>query len=195
MGFGSCFVWGGGLNIGSLRAKKLALLGKSWWRFRLEGGSLWVRVIKSIHGNSGGWVMLGHWEGVSGGGVWSDIVRIGEEINGIKIDFSSSCIRVLGYGKDIRFWVDRWGIRGRVSKELDDLLGVVKTVVVYSNWRDKWRWLFGEDGEFTVRELAKLAEEKIIQVENGGHETLWNRLVSKKVNIFVWRALKGRLSV
>ncbi|GJV06394.1 putative reverse transcriptase domain-containing protein [Tanacetum coccineum] len=184
----------------------------------------------------GGWVMLGHWEGVSGGGVWSDIIRIGEEINGIKIDFSSYCIRVLGDGKDIRFWVDRWvdnrrlcdrfprfyhldrrkegsvwdkeswvndmwcwewewGIRGRVSKELDDLLGVVQNVVVYSNWRDKWRWLFGEDGEFTVRELAKLAEEKILQVENRGHETLWNRLVFKKVNIFVWRALKGRLPV
>ncbi|GJZ05891.1 reverse transcriptase domain, reverse transcriptase zinc-binding domain protein [Tanacetum coccineum] len=42
-----------GLNVGSLRAKNLPLLGKWWWRFRKEGGCLWVRVIKSIHGDSG----------------------------------------------------------------------------------------------------------------------------------------------
>ena len=44
----------GGLNIGSLWAKNLALLGKWWWRFRKEGRTLCVRVIKSIHGDSGG---------------------------------------------------------------------------------------------------------------------------------------------
>ncbi|GJY92863.1 putative RNA-directed DNA polymerase, partial [Tanacetum coccineum] len=44
----------GGLNIGSLRAKNLALLGKWWWRFKNEGRNLWVNVIKSIHGASGG---------------------------------------------------------------------------------------------------------------------------------------------
>ncbi|GKD67130.1 putative RNA-directed DNA polymerase, partial [Tanacetum coccineum] len=60
----------GGLNIGSLRAKNLALLGKWWWRFRREGGSLWV--------------------------------RIGEEIDGVGIEFSSSCSGVLGDGRDIR---------------------------------------------------------------------------------------------
>nr|GEW96461.1 putative RNA-directed DNA polymerase, eukaryota, reverse transcriptase zinc-binding domain protein [Tanacetum cinerariifolium] len=40
-----------GLNIGSLRAKNLALLGKWWWRFRKEDDGLWVKVIKSIHGD------------------------------------------------------------------------------------------------------------------------------------------------
>ncbi|GJU52790.1 hypothetical protein Tco_1226504 [Tanacetum coccineum] len=73
----------GGLNIGSLRAKNLAVL--------VEG-----------------WVMLGHWVRVSGGGVWSDIVRIGKEIDRMGLDFSSSCFEVFGDGKDIRFWVDRW---------------------------------------------------------------------------------------
>ena len=38
-------------------------------------------------------------------------------------------------------------------------------------------------------------EEKILHVDSGRHETLWNKLAPKKVNIFVWRALKGRLSV
>ncbi|GKB76223.1 RNA-directed DNA polymerase, eukaryota, reverse transcriptase zinc-binding domain protein [Tanacetum coccineum] len=60
---------------------------------------------------------------------------------------------------------------------------------------DKWRWAISEDGEFKVKELTRLVEEKILQVENGYQETIWNKLVPKKVNIFVWRALKGRLPV
>ncbi|GJW29123.1 RNA-directed DNA polymerase, eukaryota [Tanacetum coccineum] len=137
----------------------------------------------------------------------NDIMRVGEEIDGMGIKFSTSCIGELRDGRDIRFWVDRWvdnerlcdrvsrSIRGRVSRELKELLGVVQYVVVNSNCRDKWRWMLGEDGEFTVKELIRLVEEKILHVESGGQETLWNNLVPKKVNIFVWRALKGRLSV
>ncbi|GJX90186.1 RNA-directed DNA polymerase, eukaryota, reverse transcriptase zinc-binding domain protein [Tanacetum coccineum] len=61
--------------------------------------------------------------------------------------------------------------------------------------RDRWRWALCEDGEFKVKDLSRLIEEKILHVETGTQETLWNKLVPKKVNIFVWRALKGRLPV
>ncbi|GKD31085.1 RNA-directed DNA polymerase, eukaryota, reverse transcriptase zinc-binding domain protein, partial [Tanacetum coccineum] len=64
-----------------------------------------------------------------------------------------------------------------------------------SNCKDKWRWILGEDGEFSVRELASVIEEKVLRVESEGQETLWNNLVPKKFNIFVWRALRGRLPV
>ena len=40
-----------------------------------------------------------------------------------------------------------------------------------------------------------MIEEKILHSDSGGQETLWNKLVPKKVNIFVWRALRGRLPV
>nr|GEV27293.1 arginyl-tRNA synthetase, class Ic [Tanacetum cinerariifolium] len=66
-------------------------LGKWWWRFKREGESLWVRIIKSIHVMGGG---QGEVRGLGreslGGRVWSDIVRIGEEIDGLGIEFSSS---------------------------------------------------------------------------------------------------------
>nr|GEW58008.1 RNA-directed DNA polymerase, eukaryota, reverse transcriptase zinc-binding domain protein [Tanacetum cinerariifolium] len=55
--------------------------------------------------------------------------------------------------------------------------------------------MLDDDGEFTVKELAKFIEEKIPHTNNGGQETVWNKLVPKKVNIFAWRALKGRLLV
>ncbi|GKA10771.1 reverse transcriptase domain, reverse transcriptase zinc-binding domain protein [Tanacetum coccineum] len=175
---------------------------------------------------------------VMGGGVWGDIVKTGEEIDGLGVDFTSSCIRVLWDGRDIRFWVDRWvdnrrlcdkfprlyhlerrkevsffnrgvwvdnnwvwewdwikSIRGRVSNEFEDLIGVLQYVVVSNDCRDSWRWSLNEDGVFTVKELTRLIEEKILISDNGGQETLWNKLVPKKVNIFIWRALRGRLSV
>nr|GEZ49142.1 hypothetical protein [Tanacetum cinerariifolium] len=74
----------------------------------------------------------------------------------------SSLLLVLGFlrnGRDIRFWVDHWVdnrrlcnrfLRGRVSKEFEDLLGILQHVVLYNNCRDRWRWTLGEDGEFTV---------------------------------------------
>ena len=44
-----------GLNIGSLRAKNLALLSKWFWRYKVEDmESLWGKVIRSIHGADGG---------------------------------------------------------------------------------------------------------------------------------------------
>nr|GEY13181.1 RNA-directed DNA polymerase, eukaryota, reverse transcriptase zinc-binding domain protein [Tanacetum cinerariifolium] len=98
---------------------------------------------------------------------------------------------------DIWCWERDWvrNIRGRVNREFEDLLGVVQNIVVHSNCRDKWRWTLDKNGEFMVKELARLVEEKILHTESGGHETLWNILVPKKVNIFVWRATKERLPV
>ena len=56
-------------------------------------------------------------------------------------------------------------------------------------------WALQMNGEFTVRELTKMVEEKTLGVGSGVEATIWNKWVPKKVNIFVWRALKGRLLV
>ncbi|GJZ53993.1 hypothetical protein Tco_0608878 [Tanacetum coccineum] len=124
MGYDSCITWGRGLNIRALRAKNLALLGKWWERFRKEGGSLWVRVVKSIHGTSGG---LGNNRVLGRGGNRGEVVALG-----------------MGVGEE------------------------------YSGWT-----LFN-DGEFKVKELSRVIEEKIIHVESEAQETLWNKLVPKK---------------
>ncbi|GJY61611.1 RNA-directed DNA polymerase, eukaryota, reverse transcriptase zinc-binding domain protein [Tanacetum coccineum] len=64
-----------------------------------------------------------------------------------------------------------------------------------SSTRTTESWALDEDGEFKVKMLTSLIEKKILQGDSGGHDTLWNKLVPKKVNIFVWRARKCRLPV
>ncbi|GJV50850.1 RNA-directed DNA polymerase, eukaryota, reverse transcriptase zinc-binding domain protein, partial [Tanacetum coccineum] len=217
LGHVTSITWGRGLNIGSLRAINLALLGKWWWRFRNEGGSLWVRVIKSIHGVKGALgdsrvgEVMGEGKGI---GVWRDIIRVGEELEGMGIGFTSSCIGVLGDGNDISFWLDRWVDDQRLCDRFSRLFlldrfkeGSVRdkgswvngmalqNVVVSLDCRDRWMWTLFDDEEFKVKNLSRLIEEKILQVESRAQETLWNKLVPKKVNIFVWRALKGRLPI
>ncbi|GKG48399.1 hypothetical protein Tco_0510284, partial [Tanacetum coccineum] len=67
-------------------------------------------------------------------------------------------------------------------------------IVGYGNGiGDQWRWSLGGDRDFKVKDLSSLIEEKILPSDRGGQETLWNKLVPRKINIFVWRALKGRL--
>ncbi|GJW56166.1 hypothetical protein Tco_0102897 [Tanacetum coccineum] len=103
------------------------------------------------------WVRLGHWVGGSGSGVWNDIVRVGEEIDGMGLEFTTSCIGELGDGRDIRFWVDRWVDNQRLCDRFPRLYhldrrkeGCVgdKGSWVNDVW-DKWRWMLGEDGEKT----------------------------------------------
>nr|GEV39123.1 ribonuclease H [Tanacetum cinerariifolium] len=61
--------------------------------------------------------------------------------------------------------------------------------------REKCIWTLVEDGEFKVKALTRLLEEKNFQVESGVQETTWNNLVPRKVNVFIWRVIKGRLLV
>ncbi|GKA05534.1 reverse transcriptase domain, reverse transcriptase zinc-binding domain protein [Tanacetum coccineum] len=101
-------------------------------------------------------------------------------------------------------WVDNvwcwdlgWvrNLRGRVCNDFEDLQALLQNVVIKFDCKDRWRWAFQENGVFTVKDLTKLVEEKTLSVASGADATIWNKWVPKKVNIFVWRALQGRLPV
>ncbi|GJT57198.1 reverse transcriptase domain, reverse transcriptase zinc-binding domain protein [Tanacetum coccineum] len=115
------------------------------------------------------------------------------------LDRSKEC-RVAEKGNWVdNTWCWEWdwvkNLRGRVCKDFEELQVLLQNVVIKLDCRDRWRWTLQENGDFTVRDLTKLVEEKTISVGSGGEATIWNKWVSKKVNIFVWRALKGRLPV
>nr|GEW69823.1 putative ribonuclease H protein At1g65750 family [Tanacetum cinerariifolium] len=154
-------------------------------------------------------------EANSGGWVWRDIIKVGEDLEGIGISFRSSFKGMVGNGSEIRFWVDNWigddklydrfpklyhldrfkegrvaekgssvdsgwvwerdlvrNLRGRVCKDFGDLRHVLQNVVICYDYRDRWRWTLSEDGEFTVKELTRLVEERMLNVDYDDQATL-----------------------
>nr|GEV43773.1 reverse transcriptase domain, reverse transcriptase zinc-binding domain protein [Tanacetum cinerariifolium] len=151
----------GGLNIGSLKSKSLALLGKWWWKYR-KGceEKLWCKVIRSVHGIDGA---LGRGACISsrGGGVGGDI------------------------------WLGEVRLKDRFPRLYE--LEREKNVLVSKRGEDTWKWNLSEDGDFTVKELTAIIQDQSTNERQSNHETIWNRLVPRKINVFVWRATKGRL--
>ncbi|GKC92042.1 hypothetical protein Tco_1157484, partial [Tanacetum coccineum] len=66
-------------------------------------------------------------------------------------------------------WCWEWDwvkiLRWRVCKDLEELQSILKNVVIKFDCRDRWRWALQESGDFTVRDLTKMVEEKML-VEN-----------------------------
>ncbi|GJV97551.1 hypothetical protein Tco_1549128 [Tanacetum coccineum] len=197
----------GGLNIVSLRAKNWALVGKWWWRFWVECDARWVKVIRSIHGSDEGLTGREGFRDSNNRGGWNDIVRVSLDIDKVGIEFTSSIVKNVGSGNNTNFWIDRWvgnqrlcdifprEPRGRGCGDLEQLPRTLNDISLSHDCRDSWKWTPSEDNQFTVKSLARVVDEKRLQLDQSGHETVWNKLIMKKVNVFVWRVLKGRLPV
>ncbi|GKE21047.1 hypothetical protein Tco_1432559, partial [Tanacetum coccineum] len=87
----------GGLGVNSLYALNLTLMFKWIWRFLSSLSSLWTRVIKSIHGNSGGL------ENHTSYRVLSWIVKATVKLKDKGIDLMKFCKLVIGNGNVTRF--------------------------------------------------------------------------------------------
>ncbi|RVW30353.1 Transposon TX1 uncharacterized 149 kDa protein [Vitis vinifera] len=91
----------GGLGLGNISWRNLALLGKWLWRYPREGSALWHQVILSIYGShSNGWDAntLVRW---SHRCPWKAIAQVFQ-------GFSLITRYVVGNGERIRFWEDLW---------------------------------------------------------------------------------------
>ncbi|XP_071740916.1 uncharacterized protein [Rutidosis leptorrhynchoides] len=101
----------GGLNIGALKNKNWALLCKWWWRFLNDDNSLWVRVIKSIYGKSGGLGIISSVDNFNKnfiGRTWYNIINLGPSLSKLGWDFSNSFCKVIGRGNNTKFWLEPW---------------------------------------------------------------------------------------
>ncbi|GJW98026.1 Toll/interleukin-1 receptor domain-containing protein [Tanacetum coccineum] len=72
------------------------------------------------------------------------------------------------YGVGSGIGLEALGDVGLVRSIHEELIGVMQNIVVDYNCRDKWRWTLGEDGEFAVKELTRLIDEKVLCVESDG---------------------------
>ncbi|GJR18713.1 hypothetical protein Tco_0967240 [Tanacetum coccineum] len=96
----------GGLGVNSFYALNLALMFKWIWRFLIASSCLWISVIKSIHGNSGGLENLPSYCGPIS--TWSRIVRATNKLKEKGVDLMKYFKLVIGNGNATRFWHHRW---------------------------------------------------------------------------------------
>nr|GEV94404.1 hypothetical protein [Tanacetum cinerariifolium] len=94
----------GGLGIGSLRITNQVLLVKWWWRFCVEDQALWCKVIRSIHGPSGGLVVNTTKKYKSGS--WYYIKKLKDVFQRNGINLPSMFKKKVGNGQGTSFWND-----------------------------------------------------------------------------------------
>ncbi|GJS57699.1 reverse transcriptase domain, reverse transcriptase zinc-binding domain protein [Tanacetum coccineum] len=154
-----------------------------------------------------GWVSISHRREFSDGEVWRDIIKVGGSvILDCVIGFLGCFILIVDWrvglwrkedrsrGLEVGIDVDQ-GTIGRVCGEIEGLIGLLQNVKLSNDCRDQWRWNLNEDGCFAVKYLKRTVEERTFQLEISRQDTIWNKLVPKKVNKFMWKALKKRLAV
>ncbi|XP_071708833.1 uncharacterized protein [Rutidosis leptorrhynchoides] len=85
---------------------------------------------------------------------------------------------------------------GRTLGELDEISKLLSSVNVTFSPQITWKWNLVSNGIFTVKSLARIIDAHLLENSIvGSHETLRNTLVPKKLEVFVWRALRKRLPV
>ena len=64
-------------------------------------------------------------------------------------------------------WEWEWvrELRGRVCRDFEELTNLLQNFVIVINCRDQWKWVLQENGVFTVNELLRMVEERILRIE------------------------------
>ncbi|GJU52083.1 RNA-directed DNA polymerase, eukaryota, reverse transcriptase zinc-binding domain protein [Tanacetum coccineum] len=100
----------GGLGVSSLFALNRALMFKWVWRFIFQSSSLWVRVIKVLHGEDG---KIGKKVNSTYSSLWLNIIHEVELLKQQGIDLTSYIHFKLGNGVNTSFWDVAW--RGDIA--------------------------------------------------------------------------------
>ncbi|GJS93068.1 RNA-directed DNA polymerase, eukaryota, reverse transcriptase zinc-binding domain protein [Tanacetum coccineum] len=100
----------GGLGIGSIKAKILALIARWRWHFLVEHNTLWRKVISEIHGSDGGFMVS--YGSVSKLGLWGSIIKCCKGLGPLKFRFPY--LYAIETHKSYRFinvngdWISTW---------------------------------------------------------------------------------------
>ncbi|GJY92130.1 glutathione S-transferase T3-like protein [Tanacetum coccineum] len=99
-----------------------------------------------------------------------------------------------GQQEDIKLYLQPYDhLIGEHRLAMDEIRAKIKAK--YNLQYDSWRWNLIEDGNFKIKDLAFMVDDICLHVGNTTQETLWNKLAPKKVNVFIWRVLHGRIPV
>ncbi|GKA19247.1 RNA-directed DNA polymerase, eukaryota, reverse transcriptase zinc-binding domain protein, partial [Tanacetum coccineum] len=192
----------GGLGIGSLYGFNRALLFKWKWHFLNSPLALWVRIIKSLFGNDGGFAGIS--SSRRGGSVgdgratcfWEDLwigtrplKDLFPRVWALDQEFEPMVCDRIHLMRD-GSWL-RHCPRGGVEREQwDALISLVQTHIV-SDQMDRWLWSADGSGVFSVSMARVLIDKGTLVI--GEEETRWSKLVPIKINVFMWRMILDKL--
>ncbi|KAJ9560947.1 hypothetical protein OSB04_006107 [Centaurea solstitialis] len=151
----------GGLNIGGLKDLNRGLLAKWWWRFKSERGGLWKKVISSLYGEDGRLVGEDGRALSRKGSVWSNIIKVGRELDDVGVPFTNSFGLKLGSGENVSFWDDLWIPSGRLRDKYRRLYLLESnkevSVAERGHFQDGvWVWNWGWRRSLRGRETGEL---------------------------------------
>nr|GEY39661.1 reverse transcriptase domain, reverse transcriptase zinc-binding domain protein [Tanacetum cinerariifolium] len=112
----------------------------------------------------------------------------------------SKAVKVVGrgvWGEEGWRWAWYWvkEPRGRVVDDLVGLEEFLSQVNINLNGMDTWNWELDDDSVFSVNKISSVVEAQCLNVGDANFEMAWNNLIPKKINIFAWRTVRGRLPV
>nr|GEX81130.1 RNA-directed DNA polymerase, eukaryota, reverse transcriptase zinc-binding domain protein [Tanacetum cinerariifolium] len=132
----------GGLGVESLKAFNLDLLQKWRWRLITKPDSLWVKVIKAVHGVEVGFDEKGCYTN----GTWANIAGSTNYLHSRNIVPKGTIRFKLGCGNNIRFckdiWIEEEPLCSRFNRlihfDLDENCNINERLIS-SNWIWQWR--------------------------------------------------------
>ncbi|GJW17430.1 RNA-directed DNA polymerase, eukaryota, reverse transcriptase zinc-binding domain protein [Tanacetum coccineum] len=183
----------GGLGVSSMFALNRALLFKWVWRFITHKNSMWVRVIKALHGSHG---RIGSITNTSYPSVWLSILQEVEVLKSKCIDLLSFVTLVLGNGmKDIVVASKlahndlekslRRRPRGGCEQSQMEMLKSMLEGVSLNNSNDRWSWSLDGTGDFSVSSVRRHIDDHVLP--SGNKKTRWIKEVPIKINIHAWK--------
>jgi len=134
----------GGLGVADCTLKNAALLFKWWWRFACEEGSLWKRIVTSIHEDD--LTILPSTTRSRLPSPWSDIRKLATTETPVKKAFFQNARVCVGEGTKVKFWEDYWAGEAPLKQTFPDLYEVSsqqKERISNMGWfeGETWRWV------------------------------------------------------
>nr|GFA53158.1 hypothetical protein [Tanacetum cinerariifolium] len=164
----------GGLGVSSLFALNRALMFKVW-RFFSQKNSLWVRVVKALHGEDGKIAWCGDI-------AFKNLVPRLYALESMKnINVAS---KLSHGGLEFSF---RRNPRGGVEQAQFERFKEIVECVNLSNSNDRWSWSLVGSGDFSVSSVRKRIDNAILS--KGISKTRWIKEVPIKINVHAWKVI------
>nr|GEY19151.1 RNA-directed DNA polymerase, eukaryota, reverse transcriptase zinc-binding domain protein [Tanacetum cinerariifolium] len=149
----------GGLGVCSLYALNRGLMIKWLLRFYAQNTSLWVRVVKAIHGEDG---KVGQNISSRSYSCWLNIVKEVSLLQAKGVNVMNYVRLKLGNRESTSFWKDNW-INGGVLKDaFPRLYALEMCKKVYGGWSCAYVGSLEGSGDFSVASIKKVIDDKFL---------------------------------